>query len=309
VLSENCEKWGNLNVIVTNNDPEDFGILEGFFDVIVVDAPCSGEGLFRKDPNAMKEWSEENAQLCSSRQQRILNQVWPSLKQNGILVYSTCTYNPEENQRNILNLLHEKKAECLKLQTPESWAVTEVVEGKSIGYQFYPHKTDGEGFFISVIRKLEEQHEYSISTKHFFQWAPKKTIETLKDWTVSNEIDFIIQEDLILALPKKMRNEFELLNKRLRIIQKGTAVARLKHDKLVPEHAWALSQEINRQHFNCLELSEEQALAFLRKDIFEIGQQSKGFALLTYQNVALGWVNLLGNRFNNLYPSSWRILK
>lgn len=309
VLSENIEKWGNANVVVTNNDPEDFGILEGFFDVIVVDAPCSGEGLFRKDPDAMAEWSEENAQLCSSRQRRILNEVWPALKQNGILIYSTCTYNPEENQTNLLALLKEKKAECIRLTIEKDWGITEVIEGSAIGYQCYPHRVKGEGFFISVISKTEEQHEYSVSTKPLFQWVPKKIVDTLRGWTTSAETDFIIQDDLIIALPTALRSEMELLNKRLKVIQKGTAVARSKHDKLVPEHAWALSQNINRENFTTIELSEEQALAYLRKDVFPLDQPAKGFALFTYQGTAIGWANLLGNRFNNLYPSNWRILK
>jgi 16S rRNA C967 or C1407 C5-methylase (RsmB/RsmF family)/NOL1/NOP2/fmu family ribosome biogenesis protein len=309
VLSENIEKWGNPNVVVTNNDPQDFGILEGFFDVIVVDAPCSGEGLFRKDPDAMAEWSEENAQLCSLRQRRILNEVWPALKQNGILIYSTCTYNPEENQTNLLSLLKEKSAECIRLSVEKSWGIMEVTEGNVIGYQCYPHQVKGEGFFISVIRKTEEQHEYSVSTKPLFQWVPKKIVDTLRAWTTSTETDFIIQDDLILALPTALRDEMELLNKRLKVIQKGTAVARLKHDKLVPEHAWALSQEINREHFTTIELTTEQALAYLRKDVFPLDQPAKGFALFTYHGVAIGWANLLGNRFNNLYPSNWRILK
>lgn len=309
VLSENIEKWGNSNVVVTNNDPQDFGILEGFFDVIVVDAPCSGEGLFRKDPEAMNEWSEENAQLCSSRQRRILNEVWPALKQNGILIYSTCTYNPEENQNNLLQLLGEKNAECVRLSIEKDWGIAEIIEDSFIGYQCYPHLVKGEGFFISVIRKMEEQHEYSISTKPMFQWVPKKIVATLSAWTISTETDFIIQDDLILALPTELRGEIELLNKRLKVIQKGTAVARLKHDKLVPEHAWALSQEINRENFITIELTAEQALAYLRKDIFTLDQPAKGYALFTHQQVAIGWANLLGNRFNNLYPANWRILK
>jgi 16S rRNA C967 or C1407 C5-methylase (RsmB/RsmF family)/NOL1/NOP2/fmu family ribosome biogenesis protein len=309
VLSENIEKWGSLNVIVTNNDPEDFALLEGFFDVIVVDAPCSGEGLFRKDNEAASEWSEENAQLCSSRQKRILKQVWPALKQNGILIYSTCTYNPEENQLNISNLLKEKAGECLRVQTKEEWGVIEITEDKSIGYQCFPHRVKGEGFFISVVRKLEEQHQYSISTKPLFQWVPKKIVDTLTQWTIYKEIDFILLDDLILALPKRRKDEIELLNKRLKVIQKGTAVARLKHDKLIPEHAWALSNEINRDAFTVIDLTKEQALAYLRKDVFPLEQPTKGFALFTYNDISLGWANLLGNRFNNLYPSSWRILK
>src|SRR5579859_2899526 len=111
VLAENMQKWGHDNVVVTNNDPDDFRPLEGFFDLIVVDAPCSGEGLFRKDASAASEWSEEQVDLCALRQRRILNQVWPSLKANGILVYCTCTYNEKENEENLIWLVEEKKAE------------------------------------------------------------------------------------------------------------------------------------------------------------------------------------------------------
>src|SRR5437879_4447061 len=159
ILAENICKWGNINAVVTNNDPEDFQGLNAFFDVIVIDAPCSGEGLFRKDRDAMNEWSEENADLCSSRQQRIVNQIWPALKENGILIYSTCTYNPKENEGNLSRLVAEGKAKSLKLKVESSLGLEEIHVEKIFGYHFYPHKTKGEGFFISVIRKKEEQQE------------------------------------------------------------------------------------------------------------------------------------------------------
>ena len=98
VLYENVVKWGNDNFVVTNNDPSDFSGLQGFFDLIVVDAPCSGSGLFRKNPSAIEEWSEENVDLCSQRQQRILADVWPALKPGGVLIYSTCSYSLAENE-------------------------------------------------------------------------------------------------------------------------------------------------------------------------------------------------------------------
>ncbi len=98
VLSENITKWGAANVIVTNNDAKDFQRLPDYFDVIVVDAPCSGSGLFRKDPDAIREWSEQNVQLCSQRQQRILADVLPALKDDGVLIYSTCSYSQEEDE-------------------------------------------------------------------------------------------------------------------------------------------------------------------------------------------------------------------
>src|SRR6185503_106244 len=98
VLVDNVIKWGSQNVIVTNNDPSAFQKLPGYFDVIVVDAPCSGSGLFRKDPEAISEWSLNNVALCSQRQQRILADVLPSLKNGGVLIYSTCSYSKEEEE-------------------------------------------------------------------------------------------------------------------------------------------------------------------------------------------------------------------
>src|SRR5260221_5910839 len=157
ILAENIQKWGSNNVVVTNNDPEDFGKLEGFFDAIVVDAPCSGEGLFRKDPNAVNEWSEEHIELCVVRQQRIINQVWPSLKKNGVLIYCTCTYNEKENEKNIHWLVEEKKVESVKLKVESEWGVEEVKTKNTYGYRFLPHQVKGEGFFIAVVRKTEEQ--------------------------------------------------------------------------------------------------------------------------------------------------------
>jgi 16S rRNA C967 or C1407 C5-methylase (RsmB/RsmF family)/NOL1/NOP2/fmu family ribosome biogenesis protein len=308
ILAENIQKWGNNNVVITNNDPEDFQKLEGLFDVIVVDAPCSGEGLFRKDPNATKEWSEENVELCALRQQRILNQVWPSLKKNGILIYCTCTYNEKENEENLNWLVKEKKAESIKLKVGSNWEIEEV-KGKDVfGYRFYPHKVKGEGFFISVIRKTDEQQQTSIHRKKTFDHPPTKIKERLSTWLKdSGEVEFVKHEELILALPTNYIFEIEFLSKFLKVIQKGTAIATAKHDKLIPEHAFALSTKINFENFNSNELSLEDAIAYLRKDVLNLSSEKTGFTLMNYQNVPIGWANLLGNRMNNLYPSTWRI--
>lgn len=308
ILAENIQKWGYGNVVVTNNDPEDFQKLEGFFDVILVDAPCSGEGLFRKDQDAMKEWSEENASLCALRQQRIVNQIWPSLKKEGVLIYCTCTYNKKENEENIKWLLAEKKAESINLKTEKHWGIEEIHEGDFFGYQFYPHQSKGEGFFLSVLRKKEEQHEIQPHTKNLFSSPNKKLVERLSDWFIHPEdITFAIQEDLLIALPHHFVFEIGLLSKALKVIQKGTAVATVKHDKLIPEHAFALSIQLQQKNFPSVALSYEQAIAYLRKDVLNPETNAKGFALMCYEGVALGWGNLLGNRMNNLYPSAWRI--
>ncbi len=308
ILAENVCKWGNINAVVTNNDPEDFQRLNGFFDVIVIDAPCSGEGLFRKDKDAMNEWSEENAGLCSSRQQRIVNQIWPALKQNGVLIYSTCTYNPKENEENLSQLVAEGKAESLKLNVDSSLGVEETQVENIFGYHFYPHKTKGEGFFISVLQKKDEQFEITAHHKKIFDHPPKKIIDRLSSWFTNPEtIEFALHDELILALPKKYLFDITLLSKALRIIQKGTAIAIAKHDKLIPEHAFALSNQINVENFPSIELSHEQAITYLRKDVLNLNSDQTGFTLLKYQGTPIGWVNHLGNRSNNLYPSNWRI--
>ena len=308
ILAENIQKWGTNNVIVTNNDPEDFQKLEGFFDVIVVDAPCSGEGLFRKDPNAGKEWSEENVELCALRQRRILNQVWSSLKTNGILIYCTCTYNEKENEENLNWLVKERKVESLKLKVESGWGIEEIRSKNIFGYRFYPHKTKGEGFFISVVRKTDEEHETSIHRKKSFDHPPTKIKERLSTWFKnSEETEFIKHDELILALPRTYLFETEFLSKFFKVIQKGTALATAKHEKLIPEHAFALSTRINHENFNSIELTLDEAIAYLRKDVLNLTSEKTGFTLMNFQNVPIGWANLLGNRMNNLYPSAWRI--
>lgn len=307
ILAENISKWGNINGVVTNNDPEDFKNLSGFFDVIVIDAPCSGEGLFRKDPEAMSEWSEDNASLCATRQHRILNQVWPALKQNGILIYSTCTYNKQENEQHLIELVKSGRAKSLPLKIDDVWGIDEKTDDDLHGYQFYPHKTKGEGFFISVVQKIESEYEIGIRSNKKFEHPSRKITDQLKGWLKSQEVEFISQDDLIIGLPKEYKEEIEFVSKNLRVIQKGTAIATLKHDKLIPEHSFALSTEINASNFFTFELTLEQALAYLRKDTLTLDSEKKGFTLLTYQNTPIGWMNHLGNRSNNLYPAAWRI--
>ena len=308
VLSENIQKWGYPNVVVTSNDPENFNRLEGYFDVIVVDAPCSGEGLFRKDPDAMTEWSIDNVQLCSQRQRRILSDVLPALKENGILIYSTCTFNEQENERNLIWLAQEKAFEFIPLSINPAWGVETIQKENAIGYRCYPHQVKGEGFFISVLQKKTSSKELLFKSKRRFTYAPKKIIERLNDWILHpDQFDFIQQENLLITIPVLLCEDVQLIQERLNIVTKGTAVAEVKHDKLIPEHAFALSIHLNEEHFQKINLTLDQALRYLRKETFAWDEERKGFALVKYQENSLGWVNLLGNRFNNLDPSAWRI--
>lgn len=308
ILSENIQKWGHHNVIVTNNDPEDFKALEGFFDLIVIDAPCSGEGLFRKDKDAMSEWSPAAIEVCCQRQQRILSAIWPSLKQGGLLIYSTCTYNEQENEENLLWLKNKKELEFISIKCEEVWGIQEVKKGALIGYRFYPHLVKGEGFFISAVRKLEATQLIKIKPRFGLQLVPSKTKDRLRDWLHHfEEKELFLLEDLICIIPKDRATDLEYIISNLKTVLKGTAVATQKHEKLVPEHAFALSTEINKGIFTQLNLTKDQTLSFLRKDNLLLAEGQKGFALVNYEGSTLGWVNLLGNRVNNLYPSSWRI--
>jgi len=308
ILSENIQKWGHANVMVTNNDPEHFQKLEGFFDVIVVDAPCSGEGLFRKDAEAMSEWSTDNVNLCSQRQRRIVSDVWPSLKENGVLIYCTCTYSEEENENNLLWLSNEQDTEFLSIPFPSEWNVETIQKEKAIGYRFYPHRVNGEGFFIAAVKKRSEQNSISTRSRKIFQPATRKVKEQLNSWFIQPEqFEIIQQEDLLIQIPSSLYEEMQFLSNQLHIVNKGTAIAELKHEKLIPEHAFALSIHINSENFKQIDLTKDQALAYLSKENISIGEGQKGFALMTYEENRLGWANLLGNRVNNLYPSNWRI--
>ena len=152
VLAENLVKWGHPEVIVTNNDPADFTSLENTFDVMLTDVPCSGEGMFRKDPVAVSEWSLENVDTCWQRQRRILRDIWPCLKPGGLLIYSTCTYNREENEDNVAWIAETLGAEVLPLEVPEEWHITGNLTGNAFPvYRFLPHRMQGEGLFLAVL--------------------------------------------------------------------------------------------------------------------------------------------------------------
>lgn len=155
VLAENLTKWGHPGVVVTNSDPADFVPLAAFFDVILADVPCSGEGMFRKDPLSVSEWSEENVEICWQRQRRIISDIWPCLKPGGILIYSTCTYNTKENEENVRWIREEFGAEVLPLETAVGWNITgNLLPDEDFPvYRFLPHRTKGEGFFLAVFRK------------------------------------------------------------------------------------------------------------------------------------------------------------
>ncbi len=307
ILSENIQKWGCTNAVVTQNDPSDFSHLNGFFDLILVDAPCSGEGLFRKNPESLSQWSPANVELCSQRQKRIMSDVFPALKQNGILIYSTCTYNEKENEENLTWLAEQQNIEFLSIPISPDWGIEEVHQGKIKGYRFFPHRLRGEGFFISIIRKSALEPAGKMKNKELPR-SNKGTEEKLKPWIkVAEDYMFLVNNENISLIHKDQNQAIDFLSKQLHVIQMGTAIGSMKHEKLIPDHALALSNVLNPESVLMVELSKEEALNYLRKEAVHLPGLKTGHALITYSGICLGWVNILANRVNSLYPTNWRI--
>ncbi|MEO8085324.1 MAG: rRNA methyltransferase [Bacteroidota bacterium] len=310
VLKENTIKWGNPNVMITNNDPSAFSQLENLFDVILVDAPCSGEGLFRKDHDALEQWSESNCEISAARQQRILTSLLPSLKPGGYLIYSTCTYNPKENEDHVKWLCENENMEFIPLEVKAEWGIKILQEKNKEGIAFLPHKVKGEGLFISVLRKNEEPFSSPKIKSKSSQFLPlSKKFESLHQWLNDGKSNYsLVQRDeMVFAIHKEWLPLVELLSGHLRIVHSGTCIAELKGDKAIPTHEIAMSSLLNKDAFISVDVNEETALRYLRKEDFKIESIQKGYSLITYLTHPLGFINFLGNRFNNYYPSNWRI--
>jgi len=308
VLSENLKKWGNPNTVVTNNDPRDFARLEGFFDVLVVDAPCSGEGLFRRDEKAVAEWSDSNAQLCAQRQKRILADAWPALKEGGLLVYSTCTFNPEEDENNIKWLNESNSIGPVALELQGSWGITVTGAGEFPCYRFYPHKVNGEGFFIAVVRKTSGKKQYHGKTdKKNLLRASKQEKLTAASLIKDENQEILKFEDSLLSFPANLIDGLMTVKQQLRIVHAGVKVGQIIDNKITPAHELALSPILNRNAFPEIDITLNEALKFLKRDEIKLFSGNKGWNLLSYRGIPMGWVKNLGNRFNSAFPKEWRI--
>ena len=330
-LAENMAKWGVANSVVTNSDPSAFSKLQNLFDLILVDAPCSGEGMFRKNPDAIGEWSLNNVKLCAQRQRRILNDIWPALRQGGYLIYSTCTFNHLENADNVQYIVEELGAEVVPL-VPQEWellrscGVEAVGEGKaaSLGYQFLPGLARGEGQFFAILRKRAAEETASGRDDATAGRAAASGRDAEGACAPEREIRWHkeIKGDLLKLLPEQLVPEIKLLSKHLRIVSSGRAVATMLASKrggvaLVPHADLALSLHIGtildylRENYKFkverVELPLEQIQAFLAKEPLLLPDAPTGYLLLTYKGAGVGFVKNLGNRCNSLLPNARRI--
>lgn len=307
VLIENIEKWGHDNAIVTNNDPADFGRVSDMFDLILVDAPCSGEGLFRKDPEAIHQWSPKQVELCSLRQRRIVTDVWPALKPGGILIYTTCTYNKVENEENLDWLSAQAEMEFVPLKVDARWGVEIIEKGRCIGYQCFPHRLKGEGFFLSVIQKVGANSSRSSKTKYNLKYPTNLDTEQLKPWIDAADTQcFFLHGRQVRMIPVSLKNDLMIALQSLHVIAAGTAVGEVIKNKMIPEHALALSLKLQTQALPKINVDLNEALAYLRKNPIH-APDGNGFHQVEFMGIGLGWVNALPNRVNNMYPGARRI--
>ena len=306
ILAENITRWGTSNTIVTQNDPSDFGRLTGFFDVILVDAPCSGEGMFR-DRIARREWSEDNASHCSLRQKRILMDVWPCLKENGILIYSTCTFNPEENEHNVKWLSGKADAETVKLNDINYTGISEFDYKGITCYGFYPGKVKGEGLFFSILRKYGNPGKVLKAVRNMdFKTVSREELTAAMGYTDFPEDQLVRKGDQVIALPGSLPEVQPLLSN-LRLIKTGTVLYGVKKKDFIPSHELAISSGLAGKAFPALETDLEQALQYLKRGNLHLFNVPAGWFLIKFKGINLGFANNIGSRINNYYPVEYRI--
>lgn len=309
VLKDNIVKWGHENVVVTQNDPRDFNRLGNYFDVILVDAPCSGSGLFRRDPTAIGEWSLNNVALCSQRQQRILADAWLSLKQDGWLIYSTCSYSADEDEVILDWLCREFPLESARLKVKKEWKITEVKTTAGMyAYRFWPDKLKGEGFFLACLKKTGHEQEPPVI-------KPKKPVSLtaqqsalMQQWINVKDLEIFLQGKNVYAWTSSLASEFGFLLERLHFIYSGVMLGEFARNKFIPSHELSMT-DLVRENIPRIPLTNEDAIRYLRRQEMNMQVETTGWQLVTYEGFNLGWVNVLSNRINNYYPKSLRILK
>lgn len=305
ILAENMVKWGRPGVMVTCNTPKQIGESSLMFDLIAVDAPCSGEGMFRKDEVAVRDWSLKNVEMCAARQREIIEDIWPALKAGGYLIYSTCTFNRQEDEDNVRWIMDRFGAQAIDLDPDPQWNIAGSLTDDEIPvYHFMQHRTRGEGFFLCLLRKPEGTAA-GLKGRPFRGDGSKVPAEC-KKW-IEDGYEFFIKNESVYALPSDLKDDMWQTGQELYALVPGIEVAVMKGRDWVPAHALAMSAALNRDAFCSVEVTRQQALAYLHCDAIRLEDAPRGIVLLTYKDIPLGFAKNIGNRANNMYPQEWRI--
>ncbi|MGN0006631.1 MAG: rRNA cytosine-C5-methylase [Alistipes sp.] len=315
VLADNVRKWGIGNVVVTNNDTQTLAGFGGWFDIVAVDAPCSGEGMFRKDEGARMEWSEAGVRMCAARQQTILRDAWQSLAVGGLLVYSTCTFNTTENEGVLSGFTEQFGDEIVAaddITVDDSWGIVVGRTGAFQTFRFMPHRTASEGFFAAVARKAFDASAPIVvprPRKRMFAEVAASDGRELARWVREpRRMRFASAGDVLYGCAESRYDDIRLLAQTLTVIYSGVAMGQIFKGALKPD--WALSQyiDLNREAVACTEVDETVALDYLRKRDVKAEAFVEGMNLVIHDGLPLGFLKRMGSRCNNLYPNSLRIM-
>lgn len=300
ILRENMVKWGYANTVVTQNDPADFGRLSGFFDLMVVDAPCSGEGMFRKDKGAVQEWSVENTVLCAGRQRRILMDAWDALKTGGFLIYSTCTFSPDENELNMQWLQQQQSVRWVKLPVDPQWEIAEV---DPVGYGFYPHRSRGEGFYMAIAQKMDGPSD----------WSPRKeksksSPDAPREWLANTDsMKIVAWNSQVVAMPANQAAAVAQIQQTCHILHAGVVLGEPSRKGFLPAAELPFSLEVAPLAFPQVDISVPDALSYLKGNWTAGTPAAGGWNLVVCRGARLGFVKAIGHRMNNYFPKEWRI--
>ena len=307
VLAANVAIWGDPNVVVTSDDPNAFSALPGYFDIILADVPCSGEGMFRKDEEAVRQWSEDNVALCQARQRRILADVWPSLAPDGVFIYSTCTFNRYENDLNVLWAAEELGGECLYKE--DVLGGMPGVLRTAVGYSLVPGHVVGEGQYCSALRKIGFGAEGKVSSRASrpSRGAKEQPLPKGLDALVTKKVTFRQKGETVTAVPEHLASDVTMLEQALHVIAAGCALGVAKGKNFIPDADLALSMMLSPDAYPAVDVDRETALAYLHRDAVTFPGAPLGILTVRYQGHPLGFVKNLGNRCNSLHPQSRRI--
>ena len=313
-LSDNVQRWGMGNVVVTCNEPEHIGAFEQWFDVVAVDAPCSGEGMFRKMDEAREEWTPASVEQCVTRQRDILAEAWRALRPGGKLIYSTCTFNDREDEGIVRWLVEEYGDEIVaaeRVYTEDRWGIVRSDIGPFQCFHFYPHSARGEGFFAAVACKTEgvTKRRTPKGRRKVFTTLQSKDLAEVSRWVDdAKTMNFRCVGDIVYDYNSAVMEDVTQLSESLSVVYSGVAMGQIFKGTLKPEHSLALFVGRNRDVVPEVELSLEDAQNYLRRQDIDAKQFSEGVNVVTYKGVAIGFIKRIGARCNNMYPKDLRIL-
>ncbi len=317
VLADNVRKWGLGNIVVCNNRSEHLAQFESWFDVVAVDAPCSGEGMFRKMEGALDEWSPANVVMCADRQMEILHDAWRSLKAGGVLLYSTCTFNNIENEGVLERFVADYDDEIAPYEAVECAAEWGVVRGEVGAFQtfrFFPYLAQGEGFFVAVAVKSYDapgKIREPKSRKKIFAPIDRQSLREVSRYVAQPELmSFLnVANSAIYGYYRAQVEAIRALAESLTTIYSGVEMGQIFKGRLKPDAALALFHDVSREAVNVVELDNSDILLYLRKQELSADLFVEGINLVSAHGYTVGFVKRIGGRVNNMYPNSLRILK